>query len=43
MQQVKNRRLWEETQSRRPVFFMVLVRLRSGQKRMQTRAHNAIR
>ena len=43
MQQVKNRRLWEETQSRRPFFFRDHFRFRSGQKRMKTRAHTAIR
>ena len=42
MQQVKNRRLWEETQSRRPSF-RDHFRFRSGQKRMKTRAHTAIR
>ena len=43
MQQVKNRRVWEETQSRRPFFFRDHFRFRSGQKRMKTRAHTAIR
>ena len=33
----------EETQSRRPFFFRDHFRFRSGQKRMKTRAHTAIR